>query len=609
MLALQRRAGNAAVSRLLAREPAAPDAPAAGPTLTSPHPEVNGRPVEEVDADARARAARYRELVPKLRESSEASMKDEEEWYAKLGLFGEAIELFSKKHTDPSRWAAALAEWDKAQAALDRAIASPVAIGAINDLGLAVTDALESFQRATTLDHTYRVDFELYLESFSGAAETIHGSAVVVRDLSFAAAVAIASVALTPAVAGFWSGAGGTMGLGATGSAVVANVGTPLTLGAVGAVMEGAGQGLGTVGAQSAEALLEVVRGSDQALDAFDWKQVGEQAGEGFVRGFMDGVLAVAGAAAEKAIARNAAGPMQKLFGPANSSLNALILQRALTRAVSGGASGAVVGALQAGWRAAASGQDLAGIAAAMESGAVLGAGSGAVAGGAVGALEARSAGALQQQVAAELRELSAKKVFETDAMLKMALDEIKANPTRGTNAQLAELLPDAHRALTDPDAIASVIAEIWLEEHLLGIAAPRAAAQRYGAAALSLSGRRGAPIRVLPHGASYDPERFYREVVLDGKRFLDLAILDQAATFEHGAHTHLMQDRVVDRALARQGISSARLRSLFAGAEGAEGEQIGRDLWEGLYDSQLQDINTPEVVYPVMKRALGGIE
>ncbi|MFD1049315.1 hypothetical protein ACFQ1S_29140, partial [Kibdelosporangium lantanae] len=154
---------------------------------------------------------------------------------------------------------------------------------------------------------------------------------------------------------------------------------------------------------------------------------------------------------------------------------------------------------------------------------------------------------------------------------------------------------------------IANVLADRGLEEHLLGLMAPRDAASRYGQAAMVLSRRAGAPVVVLPRGTSFSPDAFYNDVVLQGNRFLDLSVLDISP--EHGATTHMIQDLVVDRVLHGTGMRSEQLRALFSGATDSSGRNIGNDLWIEIFDSFQNGLNQPEVVYPIMRDGLNGLQ
>jgi hypothetical protein len=598
--------------------PASTPAPAGGAApaqvLQSPHEEVNRRPVNAVDADLRARDQRYQRLIPRLQAGSEATQRDEQDWYANLGIAGGFIDWFNPANrTDPTRWTPVVSKWNEATQSFTDALAvTPNDPTTVNELGSRSQRAFNLFGEVAELDRRYRTEYQAYLQGFTHSAETVHTVAVVVRDVSFAAAVALAVVAAAPVVAGGIATFGSTtLGLGATGTTVFTYGGTALAMGGLGAGMEGAGQALGALGAQASAALADLIRGSERAADNFDLRVIGAEGWEGMKRGFVDGVLAFAGAEAEKVVASAASGALRQLLGPANSSLFAMMLRRAATRAISGGATGSVIGALQAGYRAAAAGQDLSGIVAAMEQGFVIGLGVGTVLGGVGGGVEGIQASLLQRRVAAALRERLASSgrpvQLADDVLVQGTLRRLRANPAAGSNQQVLDLTPRVWRALNDPDTLAAALAEVWLEQHLLGIMAPRSAAARFGAAAMSLSRRTGAPVVVLPRGTAFSPQQFFDLVVTRGNRFLDLSVLDVSP--EHGAATHMVQDLAVDRALAGTGVTAHQFRALLGGAVDAEGAVIGNDLWIELFDSFQGGINQPEVVYPVLRDSLGSLQ
>lgn len=581
------------------------------PVLESPHQEVNRRPVAAVGGDLRTRLGRYADSVPRLRRTSESTQRDEQGWYDNLGLMGGFIDLFNgAPRTDPARWAAVLSRWDAAGTALEGARAVPTTPDRINDLGQQGEQALAVFQDAAEQDRLRRNEYSRYLQGFSGAAEGVHTVAVVVRDVSFAAAVGLAVVVAAPVAAGAISAFGtGTLGLtsGSTGLAALTYGGTALAMGALGAGIEGTGQALGALSAEAAMALSDFLRGRSDAVDNFDWSLVGREGLEGLQRGFVDGVLAFAGTEAERLIASHATAAFRAFFGPGNSSLYAMMIRRALTRAVAGGMTGAVLGALQAGYRAAAEGQNLAGIWAAMQFGAALGAGGGAVLGGAGGAWEARGAYQLQTRVAAAIRARAgdpAASIAE-NALLTSMMEQMRAHPSAGANQQLLELTPQVWRALNDPDQVAAAVAEIWLEEHLLSVTAPRAASARYGEAAMVLARRRGAPVIVLPRGAPVmNGQEFFDNVVVSGNRFLDENVLD-IGQGEHGAITHMLQDMAVDRALSGTGLRAEQYRALLSQAIGNDGAVVGDMLWQALYDDFGGRMNMPEVLYPAVRSVI----
>lgn len=621
LLRLQRLAGNAAVSSALQKVPAGPAANrgsgvvvarqpvASGPTLESPHEEVNRRPAVTVGNDLHGRVDRYARLISNMRSGSAETQRDERAWYAGEGITGKLIDLFnSEKPTDPLRWDAVLRRWDEAQTAAQTALAMPVNVDKINDLGQEGQNALNLWQDAAEQTRLRREEYSRYLGGFEHAAGTIATTAVVVRDVSFAAAVGLAVIAAAPVVAGGVAAFGtGTLGLaaGSTSLGIFTYGGTALAMGVMGGAMEGGGQALATLGAQASMAVSDLIRAQSGAADNFNFSEVGSQGWEGFKRGFVDGVLAFAGAEAEKVVASQAGPAVRAILGPGNSSLMAVLIRRTLTRAISGGITGSVVGALQAGYRAAAEGQNLAGIGASMQFGFEVGGAAGAVAGGLGGAWEARGANMLQQRVAAELRATAVAPPvrIEDDPLVEATLAKLRANPDAGQNREILRLTPQVWSALHDPDRVAQALSEVWLEEHLLGVMAPRSAQARYGEAAMVLARRRGAPVIVLGANQEFTATDFFNEVVVKGNRFLDQSAV--VISPDHGAVTHMVQDLAVDNVLFEAGVTSEQYRAMLANAIAPDGSVVGNDLWIEMFDSFQNRVNQPEIMYPAMRKAI----
>jgi hypothetical protein len=587
--------------------------------LRSSDPEVGGRSVAEVGQDLRTRDERYLRFIPQLAEGTEGTRRQEVHWYEHLGLMGGFIDWFNPvDKTDPARWAAVFPIWDEATQGFKAALALPLSPDSINELGQRSSAAMDANRRASELDNAYRDDFRRYMEGYTHAAEGVHTVAVVVRDISFAVAVGIAVVLAAPVVAGALATFGGTTGtLGLSGGALTAFTygGTTLAMGGLGAGIEGVGRYEAAITAENLRLLSDLITGSNQAVDSFNWDLVETETWDGVKKGFVDGVLAFVGVQAEKALVGPAAQALTKLLGPSGSSLMAMALRRALTRAISGGVVGGPIGALQAGYQAAAAGGDLGQIAAAMERGFAIGTGLGTVLGGVGGAFEGRAAFQVRQQVADRLRalvptsraNLTLDAAMAQDTIVQQLIADLQANSATGTNAQLLKLLPDVYRALHDPEMIASVVADIWLAERTLGLMAPREMGARYTQAAVGLSKQTGAEVVTLPRGTGYQAPEFFAQVASQPKRFLDLSVLDVSPG--HGATTHLIQDLVVDRALAQVGVPAQQFRALLGGAVGQSGP-IGRWLWEEvLYDTLRGDITDPNVLGPALAEALPGIE
>ena len=616
------------LSNAAAARAATPDQPRAQPramtpsssthALQSSDPEVSGRSVADAALDLRARDQQYREVIPDLRLLSEQTEQDEQRWYDHLGLMGSFIDWFNPvEKTDPARWAAVFPLWNQATRQFDAALALIVSPDTINQLGRQSHAAMDAFRHASELDQQYRGEYLRYLHGYTRAAEGVHTVAVVGRDLAFAIAVGIAVVVAAPAVAGVLATYGGTtLGLSGAGLTAFTYGGTTLAMGGLGSLIEGGGRAVAALGAEGSAALADLISGSNQAADNFDWSVVGHETWEGIQQGFVDGVLAFIGVQAEKALVGPTGQVLKSLLGPGGSGLMAMVIRRALTRAITGGIVGGPIGALQAGYHAAKAGGNLDQIAAAMKRGYAIGTAGGIVLGGVGGAFEGRGAFRIHQEVANRLRALVSKgragptleQAMAGDVLFQDLMAQLRANPAAGNNRRLLELLPEVYKALHDPDMIAAAAVDIWLQERVLGLMAPREMGARYTEAAVNLSRRAGANVITLSPEQTFEPGTFFEQVASRPERFLDLSAVAKVDP-GHGATTHMVQDLVVDRALAEFAVSGHQFRVLLGNAVGKEG-QIGRWFWEDiLYDASREDIVNPNVVWPVLTDVLKGIQ
>lgn len=108
----------------------------------------------------------------------------------------------------------------------------------------------------------------------------------------------------------------------------------------------------------------------------------------------------------------------------------------------------------------------------------------------------------------------------------------------------------------------------------------------------------------------NFDGSTFFRDVVTQGFRFLDVAIVENAVSAEHGAATHLIQDLVVDKALTAAGIAmtAPALR-----------RRLSETLWTVMYDQMTQAtidgvltrdiINDPNKLYPALLQLTGDLD
>lgn len=379
-------------------------------------PEVQGRTVDDVAAELRARVGAYAEAVPGARQSAESSLAREQQWLAELGAVGRFVELFQdRERPDPGRWSMVLARWDEAGARMSQVMLMEVGVTTLGPFGEAAGASFEIFDDATRMDRDARAEFMSYLRGFSDVAETGTTVLTLVRDLSFATAVSIAVVLAAPVVMGAAGAAAtGSLGLSGAGATAASAGATAATMGMLGASVEG---GLRIFAANTHEAMEGVAALAAgqktllEAVDAFDWRRVMEEGWEGLKVGFLDGVLGVAGMALEaKALGRvMGAAPLDGV------TPLGLALQRAKESAIASGVSGGVIGALDAGVREAMAGGDPASIGAAIRDGFVLGAALGAAFGGGSGAVEGLR-GARRFALSEEIREMEGLLSSDPDA-------------------------------------------------------------------------------------------------------------------------------------------------------------------------------------------------
>jgi hypothetical protein len=192
----------------------------------------------------------------------------------------------------------------------------------------------------------------------------------------------------------------------------------------------------------------------------------------------------------------------------------------------------------------------------------------------------------------------------------------LKANPGL-VNDEIRDLLPVVMGALRDPDLYAEVIADAWQLATTKGTDIN---------GALRMMARRSGVIEEIPAGPLLRNKDFFERYATK-KAYL----VDRAAAGDHGVHTHLLQDLVVDRALAKRGLSSPEFRAKLRQAEGIVREsrefittdfltfvrtdhgfmQTGDYVWRLTYDlfansaQHKVHLNQPEVLKPLLDKVL----
>ena len=191
----------------------------------------------------------------------------------------------------------------------------------------------------------------------------------------------------------------------------------------------------------------------------------------------------------------------------------------------------------------------------------------------------------------------------------------LKAN--KGTvNRQIMELLPDVMGGLRDPGLNGEVLAEAWT------IAARNGTSINSALVEMALA--TGRPIVKIPKKAGFLPgDRFFRKYVTKPAYLVD----EPSMNTSHRGLIHLLQDLVVDRALARAGrkMTGADFRVMLGKAEGTVARSdygtvkaltflddetsmpTGDYVWRFSYDlSQPGQMPTPEWVATVLGQAVG---
>jgi hypothetical protein len=227
------------------------------------------------------------------------------------------------------------------------------------------------------------------------------------------------------------------------------------------------------------------------------------------------------------------------------------------------------------------------------------------------------------------------------DAKPSTPIDEIGADQPlgqamalfEGTNPQMAKDLRVAYEALTDAETVADTVARVQaraIDLAAQGIGKPFEVALRsvtdgklvtlhldltnkaeaFLAAVLDLSKK--APdevINLLPGHLELTEPAFFAEVVTKGESFLDISAIAKTAP-EHGAATHLLQDLVVDRALAQSGsrLSARALRQALAPAAGEK--DIPRAFaWDHIWDAFGDVVNNPNFLNARLGQIFGDLD
>jgi hypothetical protein len=212
-----------------------------------------------------------------------------------------------------------------------------------------------------------------------------------------------------------------------------------------------------------------------------------------------------------------------------------------------------------------------------------------------------------------------------TDAMWVLAENRTPEN------ARVLKALPTAWDAAHDPNRIAAVGANVWERSQFIGDALRGAPRTRQLAAELGEMGINASPetlatlVLAEQRGARLvlvDPRQFAGPITPEQTAFFEctyaksgLGFLDVPLTADqHGGAVHLIQDLVITEALQGQNMTAWEFRGLLGRLTGeVGGEHVGTVIWRDLYDpfipGPIQLINQPEVLMPILRSRLPGLQ
>jgi hypothetical protein len=183
-------------------------------------------------------------------------------------------------------------------------------------------------------------------------------------------------------------------------------------------------------------------------------------------------------------------------------------------------------------------------------------------------------------------------------------IEKLSRLPDAGSNTVILKNAPTVWKALHDPELIAEVAADVWADSRSLapkGSLDPmsRAIVRRWAA-------DNGSRVRRIPRGGGGGDADFFRDWGGTSRGFVDRGI----DTEEHGQMTHLLQDLIVDRALARAGspLTSREFRQALKGIVAPSGgtTTLGKDLFIRLYDNSDGFLNAPENLTSALRKVPG---
>ena len=205
----------------------------------------------------------------------------------------------------------------------------------------------------------------------------------------------------------------------------------------------------------------------------------------------------------------------------------------------------------------------------------------------------------LRSAVGSRLRNLTHEK-GKLNPMMKDVMDRIAQMPPTANNKELLKRFHEIYNKTRDPKFVEDSIAELWEEASKRGVTTREVLEGRFGG---------NAALPKLEKTLDDDAEAF-RQLLLNDRPFLDMAFTNDF----HGAHAHLFQEFMIDRAFGAG--TAKRFRKLIAESTGPDfvptGGRHARKWWGAVWDAMFDDlngaghINQPETFGRILQEDLG---
>jgi len=205
----------------------------------------------------------------------------------------------------------------------------------------------------------------------------------------------------------------------------------------------------------------------------------------------------------------------------------------------------------------------------------------------------------LRSAAGSRLRKLTHEK-GKLNPMMKDVMDRLAQMPPTANNKELLKRFHEIYNKTRDPKFVEDSIAELWQEASKRGITTREVLEARFGGhAALPKLGK-----------TLDDDAEAFRQLLLNDRPFLDMAFTNDF----HGAHAHLFQEFMIDRAFGPG--AAKRFRKLIAESTGPAFVPTGgnrpRKWWGAFWDAMFDDlngaghINHPETLGRILQEDLG---